>query len=717
VTPGFYVGDCLDLLAQMPPKSVHCCVTSPPYYALRSYLPEGHPDKDKEIGSEPTLDAFLQTMVTVFRAVWRVLRDDGTLWLNIGDSYAGAGGHGAEPQYGCTSWGPNGATERATVRDLPPKNLLMVPARVALALQADGWILRSDIIWAKCLSGGTRLYARTQKGEGPHTLKDLVRLDPSTVQLWNGERWTQVVSWTETPRPAAPMELKLRSGETIGCTGDHRWPTQRGLLRADELKTGDVLQRTDLPDPEIPELPGFLPDGLGWFVGLFIAEGSYGKDGKVIQIAGHEDEHERHEKLRRIAALCGGTCQVHRTSEHGVTCNIYSPVLRAILEMYVSGHNAKGKHLHQRCWQRSHAFLQFVIEGYLDGDGHYTGCDHWKLGFAKNDELAADLRTLAARLGWSLRLKRCKHRFDGRDFPGWRGDVCVSRRQHSNTKSDTEIVRIGRSRARKFWDVEVEDDPHLFALASGVLTHNSNPMPESCRDRPTNAHEHVFLFAKRPRYYFDQEAVREGVTGNAHAHGSGVGVKGAPFGQGVKNNDSFAPSIRNATTDDLPTSRNLRNVWTIPTQAVKFKHYATFPEKLVEPCIKAGTSQEGVCVECGAPWERVVEVESMCTQEDRMRAQRSEDSIHELSKHFADDRGHTGKHMPPAKRTETGWRPTCGCDAGTKPALVLDPFMGSGTVARVCERLGREWLGFDLDERNREMCEKRLRRVQKELLL
>ena len=88
------VGDCREQLRAIPDGSVHCCVTSPPYFGLRSYLPDEHPAKALEIGQEKTPDEFIAELVEVFREVKRVLRVDGTLWLNIGDSYAG-GGNGA----------------------------------------------------------------------------------------------------------------------------------------------------------------------------------------------------------------------------------------------------------------------------------------------------------------------------------------------------------------------------------------------------------------------------------------------------------------------------------------------------------------------------------------------------------------------------------------------------------------------------------------------
>src|SRR6056297_1192653 len=139
-------GDCLTLLRDMPDQSVNTCVTSPPYFGLRDY---GMP---KQIGLEPTPDEFVAAMVTVFREVRRVLRDDGTLWLNLGDSYAT--GTKAERQPGNKSFGEGtskaqGVARIGTPEGLKTKDLIGIPWRVAFALQADGWYLRQDIIWHK----------------------------------------------------------------------------------------------------------------------------------------------------------------------------------------------------------------------------------------------------------------------------------------------------------------------------------------------------------------------------------------------------------------------------------------------------------------------------------------------------------------------------------------------------------------------------------------
>ena len=133
-------GNCLDILPTMEAGSVNCCVTSPPYFGLRDY------GNDEQIGLEETPEAFVAELVSVFREVKRVLADDGTLWMNLGDSYA------ANRSYQVVD-----AKAKSVGNDMPmcvpkglkPKDLIGIPWRVALALQADGWYLRQDIIWSK----------------------------------------------------------------------------------------------------------------------------------------------------------------------------------------------------------------------------------------------------------------------------------------------------------------------------------------------------------------------------------------------------------------------------------------------------------------------------------------------------------------------------------------------------------------------------------------
>lgn len=145
-------GDCIESMRELPEQSVHCCITSPPYFGLRDY---GH---DGQIGLEPTPDEYVAKMVAVFQEVKRVLRDDGTLWLNLGDSYASYRDGKATPD---TTRGestgtlvPKGQAKNRIAStfagtSIKHKDLIGIPWRVAFALQADGWYLRQDIIWHK----------------------------------------------------------------------------------------------------------------------------------------------------------------------------------------------------------------------------------------------------------------------------------------------------------------------------------------------------------------------------------------------------------------------------------------------------------------------------------------------------------------------------------------------------------------------------------------
>lgn len=771
-----YEGHVLESLRLMSDKSVHCVVTSDPYWGLRSYgedIWEGgdqacdhrHRDWDgpKQTGAarsshaakadrmdrpvcskcgairvgnimdcdwpevayrpmpglpeitvpvwrgayglEPTPEMYVGHSVLIRRELWRVMRDDAVQWLNLGDSYNGSGGAGGD-------YGPGGLKEGQPkypgrrVGALKPKDLCMIPARVALALQADGWYLRSDVIW--CLSGGTRVYAKTQKGEMPTTIKDLVRLKPKTVQLWNGQTWTQVLGWAQSPRPTKAYEIELRTGERIGCTAEHLWPTKQGNIRTDQLHLGDVIQTCRLPEPGIPKRPAGLEDDLvGWFVGLYLAEGSHDTTG-TIQIAGHVKETERFNRLQQVAEAYQGTCRVHYPKGNSATICMDGPILNAILDTYVAGHDAKDKHLSVRCWQRTDAFLSAILQGYLSGDGHYDAPNNrYRLAFTNNDNWAADLRTLCARVGVSLRLKRAIHTFNGKKFRGYRGQIRFTVSDHHNNRPDGEIVAIRASRARQFWDISVADEPHIFALASGALTHNCkpNPMPESVTDRPTKAHEYLFLLAKSERYYYDADAIREPQKRIWDPEKNGGSLCGTD-GRDKAVLGSKGRGDRNKSAPN-PAGRNKRSVWEITTQPTPEAHFATFPEELPETCILAGTSPKA-CPLCGAPWARVTGTPIPVEGRGSGNVARKIATEGEM--------GRTNTHMGfafPWRPTHTptvGWRPTCACSEndGTGKCVVLDPFNGSGTTGRVARKHGRAYIGCELNPEYVAMTQRRL---------
>ena len=642
---------------------------------------------DAQIGLEVTPDDYIANLVDVFRECKRVLRDDGTLWVNVGDSY-----NGSTPNQS----GQNGYNDGRENRDkrystggidgLKPKDLIGIPWMLAFALRADGWYLRQDIIW--CLSGGAFVYVKTQKGVMPMMVKDMARLDPSTVKLWNGDKWTQLLGVSKSKRKGDELEIVLRSGERISCTPSHKFPTQRGLLTASELTTGDILRSTTLPDVDNPR-DCVLDEDAAWLAGLYIAEGS--RAGDCIQVSGHSKETERWERCNRIAKKFGGYATL-TVDGNNQTIRMYGKVLNAILDELVSGTHASDKCFATVTWRYSNKFIASMLDGYLSGDGHWEAENNrWRLGFTRNYNLERDLRTACARLGYRLILNMSTVPYKGKDVPTFRGELRKERSTHHNNKNANEVMEIRKARCRYVYDLGVADEPHLFALASGILTHNSkpNPMPESVKDRCTKSHEYIFLLSKSARYYYDNEAVKEP---SADYEGSFERYK-SNFG-GAKNIELRDTGQRQTSVignRKFDGTRNKRDVWTVTTKPYKGAHYATFNPELIKPCILAG-APETVCAKCGAPYERVVERDRKARNELPKDDPRYRPNTYHGSYENINGKGDAGYTFTQT----TGYRPTCNCNAGTSSGIVFDPFVGSGTTVATAIQLGRKGIGLDL---------------------
>ena len=318
-------------------------------------------------------------------------------------------------------------------------------------------------------------------------------------------------------------------------------------------------------------------------------------------------------------------------------------------------------------------------------------------------------------------------------------------------------------------------------LRSDIIWSKPNPMPESVTDRPTKAHEYLFLLTKSARYYYDADAVRE-----PHAEASlpralrGLSaenkwVNGAPgstahtMSQPRKNRrkeweaehggGGSGFSGHSGYYDDNgrllvnPAGRNRRTVWEIATRPYSGAHFATYPPALVEPCIKAGTSERGVCPECGSPWERVVEKKST-EPTSAPTSHRHNRLQHAINSGITSARNDpvNGNSRPPRNAgtsvTTLGWRPTCEHYQYTErwrefpaqgemtddeyywstlnirlerralvafwrkfdsvPATIFDPFAGSGTTLQVARALGRNGVGLDLSAEYLHLARERL---------
>jgi DNA modification methylase len=257
------------------------------------------------------------------------------------------------------------------------------------------------------------------------------------------------------------------------------------------------------------------------------------------------------------------------------------------------------------------------------------------------------------------------------------------------------------------WRVAFALQADGWYLRSDIIWAKPNPMPESVTDRPTKAHEYVFLLSKQPRYFFDQEAVREPPTDNPGG-AAFYARKGLPMPDYARRlakagqpreggNDGLANQV-----PALGIGRNIRSVWEIATQPYPEAHFATFPEELARRCIAAGCPEQ-VCRVCGKARERIVE-KSIDDPRPRARQNINPPEVTIAGQGTNANGSETWGHY---LKSETLGFTECGHD-DYRPGLTLDPFMGSGTVAYVARKLGRHAVGIDLNESYLALAARRL---------
>lgn len=274
-------------------------------------------------------------------------------------------------------------------------------------------------------------------------------------------------------------------------------------------------------------------------------------------------------------------------------------------------------------------------------------------------------------------------------------------------------------------------------LRAAIVWTKPNCLPESTRDRPTRSYENVFLLAKNERYFYDREAVLEPLKESSYQRISQASFdlqqgREKDYGKtGVNPNRSARRTLENLrdrvykhdshsrfgkrspnrvwgdpeSLDRLLSGRNMRDVWSIPTKPFPGAHFATMPEALVLPCVKAGTSERGCCPECGTPWTRVLARTKHPTRDpEAQRAAAVEQT----------GRG-DGKTPGPGGKVDVvehaGWKPGCSHGHEPVPAIILDPFVGSGTVGVVAIKHGRHFVGIDVNPEYAKMAESRIGKV------
>lgn len=261
-------------------------------------------------------------------------------------------------------------------------------------------------------------------------------------------------------------------------------------------------------------------------------------------------------------------------------------------------------------------------------------------------------------------------------------------------------------------------------LRSDIIWAKPNPTPSSVQDRPPKSHEYVFLLAKSRAYFYDGDAIKEGPKESTKKR-----IKSANPLTSLKmfKHDShtrFGKRSPNRVWGDkgalkrMSKGVNKKTVWEIATKGLSDVHFAVFPEALVEPCVKAGTSEKGACVKCGAPWVRIRENErgwdadGNCKGCGDSRAKHVKGPKHKGKVDFGLGMSTTMENdgaIPCANYVTKGWGPSCDHkDVGLKPCVVLDPFCGSGTAGLVALKLGRNFIGIDVKDEYLKIAERRL---------
>lgn len=511
-----HFGDCREVLKKMIADGVrvNMCATSPPYWALRSYLQDGHESKHLELGSEPTLAEYVSNLVEVFALVREVLADDGVLFLNLGSSYASSGisANQSHPPSRVPAYGSDD-TEPLNFRD-------------------SDYVYRG--LCDECLT------------DFQNHLRDIVRNDQ-------------------------PSEPSLPPPEMTARGNGHQADVPKepnATLRAAQAST--MLESWRLLRGECSRCDS---------------------------------------RVSSLSELCSDVRAEHQSVHTTVCTDGIIPI------SLLSAGRKQDKEPWGKAWE------------------HYT-----------------------------------------------------------STLKPKDLIPVP-------WIVAMALQEAGWWLRQPIVWVKTNPMPESVTDRCTKSHEYVFLLAKRERYFFDAEAIKEPQTESSRkraAYGwngcTDDNSGGARTGSSFKKMAESGEPIRTIPADGR---RNKRDVWIIPTQSYSGAHFATFPEALVEPMILAGTSAHGHCPACGKGWGRVVEKSGGTTgkswhnhEDDLARGQRGGDQGNVAAAAWS-----KGDY-----KVETlGWQPSCDHDLPPVPGVVLDPFLGSGTVGRVAQSLGRNWLGIELN--------------------
>lgn len=531
-------GDCIEHLNALPPGSVDLVFADPPYN-LQLQQELWRPNMTKvdavdddwdQFASLDDYDAFTRAWLSACR---RVLKDTGTIWV-IG-SY-----HNIH--------------------------------RVGSIMMDLGFWTLNDVTWIKCLAGHTELFVLVNGKPLISTLKDLVRIDLTTnsIELPSYDEtgqldWVSLTGWHKVEKSRG-LRIQMEDGAWIECTPEHRFPVllngQVEMLPARELHVGQSLLQLARFEINPVVQSEAMDAAFGEFIGWYLAEGSIRSGEKGLQFSLAADERTKAEELISLIQKRFGVAGRIHSYRNSLHLAFPGRFMVELMRRFIRGEGARDKRLSREAFQHGKEFLSGILKGYLQGDGHWDAQNkRWRLGLCRNYGLITDLSVICRVLGYRLRFAEGHVPYQRGLAQILRGEIRENSDDHWNAialenlglparykfaanqrhsiarlRSDYQLITrkhpvgempfgakqvlagdlrplrvksIVDSSLRTFYDLAV-DGNHVFALANGLLTHNSNPMPNFRGVRFTNAHETLIWAQKNQgtKYTFNYQAMK-----------------------------------------------------------------------------------------------------------------------------------------------------------------------------------------------------------------